>query len=69
MATNPVCGMDVSERNAASRIYCRGRAYCICSPACHKAFSVDPRRYAAPVDAGAGLPASMRPINTDPGGG
>lgn len=45
MATDPVCGMKVDERQAAKVEY-QGVTYYFCSSGCHKTFAVDPAKYA-----------------------
>lgn len=45
MATDPVCGMQVEETNAAARAEHLGVTYYFCSSGCHKAFVQQPARY------------------------
>ncbi len=44
MATDPVCGMKVDEKQAAAKAEYKGEAYYFCSTHCQKAFAADPRR-------------------------
>ena len=45
MAKDPVCGMDVDEKNAQLTSECEGVKYFFCSAGCKKAFDKNPRRY------------------------
>ncbi|HBY97620.1 MAG: YHS domain-containing protein [Ardenticatenaceae bacterium] len=49
MATDPVCGMQVDEREAASTgltsVY-RDQTYYFCAPGCKREFDQNPGRYA-----------------------
>lgn len=45
MAKDPVCGMEVSEKNAAATAVYQGRTYYFCSPACKRSFEKDPVKY------------------------
>lgn len=46
MNIDPVCGMEVDERESpVSEVY-KGRAYFFCSEACFRSFSADPEKYA-----------------------
>ena len=54
MATDPVCGMDVEEGEAAARAEHEGKRYFFCSEHCHRSFLADPSRYAAPEQLSAG---------------
>jgi YHS domain-containing protein len=44
MATDPVCGMAVDEREALSAEH-QGVTYYFCAPGCRDAFLKDPARY------------------------
>lgn len=46
MATDPVCGMTVDEKQAAAKAVYEGKTYYFCSESCHKAFTVEPAKYA-----------------------
>lgn len=46
MARDPVCGMQVDERNAAGKSEYKGTTYYFCSTGCKAAFDQDPARYA-----------------------
>lgn len=50
MTTDPVCGMDIDEEEAAGREAYRGTTYHFCSEACQEAFRNAPERYAEPAD-------------------
>ena len=45
MATDPVCGMQVDEKNAAGQAEHEGKTYYFCSEGCLKAFQADPSSY------------------------
>ena len=45
MATDPVCGMQVDERQAAGTSEHQGETYYFCSPRCKQQFDQDPARY------------------------
>lgn len=45
MAKDPVCGMDVDERQAAATAEYQGKTYYFCSPGCKKAFEKEPQKY------------------------
>jgi Cu+-exporting ATPase len=52
MATDPVCGMQVDERTAASSVF-EGRSYFFCSPGCKKKLDANPSGYVdAPLPTG-----------------
>ena len=53
MAIDPVCGMQVDEKQAAARADHQGRTYYFCSHGCHKAFTAEPQKYVRP---GSGQP-------------
>jgi Cu+-exporting ATPase len=46
MAKDPVCGMDVEERNAAAKAQFQGKTYQFCSTDCQKKFDQNPEQYA-----------------------
>ncbi len=43
--TDPVCGMQVEEGNAAGRSEHNGRTYYFCSTGCKDKFDADPEAY------------------------
>ena len=45
MVRDPVCGMDVDERQAAATAEYQGKTYYFCSPGCKKAFEKEPQKY------------------------
>ncbi len=45
MATDPVCGMKVDEKNPQAQIQFAGRKYYFCSEECRKEFEADPNEY------------------------
>jgi YHS domain-containing protein len=45
MAKDPVCGMDVNERDAVYSSEWRGETYYFCSPQCKGKFEREPREY------------------------
>jgi Cu+-exporting ATPase len=45
MAKDPVCGMQVDEKTAASKSEYKGQTYFFCSPGCKKSFDQDPEKY------------------------
>jgi len=53
MATDPVCGMRVDEKQAAATVERAGQAYYFCSEACHKAFTASPEKYLHTTPSGA----------------
>ena len=44
--TDPVCGMQVEERDAAGQAEHEGRTYYFCSSACQRKFEESPESYA-----------------------
>ncbi|MBI4498080.1 MAG: YHS domain-containing protein [Chloroflexi bacterium] len=48
MAKDPVCGMEVNERQAAGQRQHAGQTYYFCSQGCLTAFEKEPGKYAAP---------------------
>ena len=45
MAKDPVCGMEVDEKNAAATSEYHGRTYYFCAVGCQRAFDADPDKY------------------------
>jgi len=45
MAKDPVCGMEVDEKNAAATSEYKGKTYYFCAVGCKKAFDADPEKY------------------------
>lgn len=45
MAIDPVCGMQVDERNPAATTEYEGVTYYFCSPACREQFEDDPESF------------------------
>ncbi|MFC1964050.1 YHS domain-containing protein [Chloroflexota bacterium] len=45
MAKDPVCEMEVDEKNAAATSEYQGKTYYFCAPGCKKAFDADPEKY------------------------
>jgi Cu+-exporting ATPase len=45
MAKDPVCGMDVDEREAAGKSEYDGKMYYFCSPGCKKMFDKNPESF------------------------
>lgn len=45
MVTDPVCGMQIDERNAAGTSVYHGKTYYFCSSGCKAAFDKDPAKY------------------------
>jgi len=45
MAKDPVCGMEVEEKQAHNQTQYRGKAYHFCTPRCKEFFDRDPERY------------------------
>ena len=45
MAKDPVCGMDVEEKNAAATSEYNGQTYYFCAKVCKKAFDEEPAKY------------------------
>lgn len=53
---DPVCGMNVSEHQAAAKSLYRGKTYYFCSTACKEQFDKDQGHYLSekPAESGAG---------------
>jgi YHS domain-containing protein len=45
MATDPVCKMEVDEKEAAAAYEYKGKTYYFCSVGCKDKFSADPERF------------------------
>lgn len=45
MATDPVCGMDVDEADAAATADYRGQTYYFCATGCKESFESEPGAY------------------------
>ena len=46
MAKDPVCGMDIDDKQAAATAQHQGRIYSFCSADCKREFDRNPERYA-----------------------
>ena len=46
MHTDPVCGMQVDEKNAAGKSEHNGQQFYFCSPGCKQKFDRNPDEYA-----------------------
>ncbi|MHB1006033.1 MAG: YHS domain-containing protein [Chloroflexota bacterium] len=46
MAIDPVCGMQVDEKNPAAKTEYKGQTYYFCSNGCKATFEKDPAKYA-----------------------
>ena len=44
-AKDPVCGMDVEEKQAAATTAYKGKTYYFCAPACKTTFQKAPEKY------------------------
>ncbi len=47
MAVDPVCKMEVDEKNAAATSEYEGQTYYFCAPGCKVAFEKNPEKYIA----------------------
>jgi len=45
MAKDPVCGMEVDEKNAAAKTEYKGKTYYFCAHGCKEAFEKEPEKY------------------------
>lgn len=54
MQTDPVCAMEVDEREAAGKSEYQGRAFYFCSEECKKEFDKNPERYVGRQAGGSG---------------
>ena len=52
MAKDPVCGMQVDEKEAAGKSEYRGKTYYFCAPGCKKEFDANPDEHVAPAGFG-----------------
>jgi len=48
MAIDPVCKMEVDQKQVAAKAEYQGATYYFCSSACHKTFTAEPAKYAKP---------------------
>ncbi|MDD1766942.1 MAG: YHS domain-containing protein [Methanomassiliicoccales archaeon] len=46
MAKDPICGMEVDEKDAKWTSQHKGKTYYFCAPGCKKKFEQDPSKYA-----------------------
>jgi YHS domain-containing protein len=46
MAKDPVCGMDVNEKNAPATSEYKGQSFAFCSLNCKQQFDKNPEQYA-----------------------
>lgn len=46
MVKDPVCGMEIDEKNAAAQREYEGKHYFFCSASCHDKFEASPQTYA-----------------------
>lgn len=53
MTKDPVCGMQVDEKNAPANSIYKGAFYAFCGRSCKEKFDQDPRRYATAASGGA----------------
>ena len=47
MAKDPVCNMDVDEKNAADTSVYKGKTYYFCAKGCKEKFDKDPEKFVA----------------------
>ena len=45
IAKDPVCGMEVDEKEAAAKSEHMGKTYYFCAPGCKKVFDENPQKY------------------------
>ena len=45
MAKDPVCWMEVDEKEAGSKYVYKGETFYFCTPRCKKTFSISPEKY------------------------
>jgi YHS domain-containing protein len=45
MTKDPVCGMDVDEKQSAAKTEYSGQTYYFCSPYCKAQFEREPQKY------------------------
>lgn len=48
MTTDPVCKMQIEEKQAVAQAEYQGVTYYFCSTACHRTFSAQPGKYVWP---------------------
>ncbi len=46
MTKDPVCGMQIEEKQAAGKSEHKGETFYFCSPACKQKFDQNPEQYA-----------------------
>ena len=51
MATDPVCGMKIDDKNSEHQTQYGGQKYSFCSQECKNKFDQNPEDYAAPTAA------------------
>ncbi len=49
MAKDPVCGMEVEEKEAAAESKYKGKTYYFCNPVCKEKFLKDPEKFLGKV--------------------
>ena len=49
MPFDPVCRMDLDDRNAVASSDYQGKVYWFCAHTCKEAFEEDPERYLRPI--------------------
>lgn len=54
MTKDPVCGMEIDEKQAAARTEYRGKTYLFCSVKCKAEFVSNPDRYVETEEHGSG---------------
>ena len=45
MVQDPVCGMEIEEREAVGKSLFEGTTFYFCAPSCKKAFEKEPEKY------------------------
>jgi len=50
MAVDPVCNMNVDEKNAAATYQYQGKTYYFCAVGCKNAFAKDPEKFLSNKD-------------------
>lgn len=48
MAKDPVCGMEVDEKEATAKAEYKGKTYYFCAHSCEEAFKKGPKKYVKP---------------------
>lgn len=51
MTADPVCGMQIDEKQAAGKSNYKGQTYYFCSVGCKQKFEANSRQYAKETDA------------------